>query len=305
MSKLKKLDIPDIREAIYTTSSRLSATEKYIDMLEGINSLEAKQLHNKLETDYLRYIRSKTLQTYTVNLVARIHSNAVKFLPNYSVTTTSREKALYSYFNKNFIALSKGKSLESIMDTRACRLIIDNSQVQNNEEKIKALGELVNNTLSFLLDHGFQLFPATPPKDTDGFNNKEHPDVYVPEKSYILEEYKVFVKDYVSTPKEKGYQSYHVITIDPKGNYLEIQFRTFDMDFHSEYKESDHNEYKKEQIKKYNLKSLDRTKIHWSNYRYQTVLKENEKGEKVKEVIVADTAGLEKSLPIWSLTYNP
>ena len=305
MSELKELNLPDIREAIYATSGRLSAAEKYIEMLKGINNLEAKQLHNKLETDYLRYIRSQTLQNYTEKLVSRIHCNAVKLLPNYSITTKSREKSLLSYVNKTFIALSEGKSLERIMDTRACRLIIDNSQAQNDEEVVKALGELVNNTLSFLLDQGFQLSPATPPKDTDGFNKKHHPDVYVPKKSYILEEYKVFVKDYVSTPKKNGYQSYHVIAIDPKGNYIEIQFRSFDMDCHSEYKVANHGQYKEEQIQKYNLKPLDRTKVHWSNYRYENFSIVNEKGEKEEKVLFADDAGLEKSLSIRTLTYNP
>lgn len=305
MSNTKILELPDIRDAVYATSGRLEATRLYLNMLKDYSSLDAKLLHNKLETDYLRYISSNKLKKQTEKIVSRIHCHAVRNFPNYSLTAKSREKALLSYVHKNLIALSDGKPLDHIMDTRACRLIID-SVTDGPEELIKTLGNLVNTTILFLLDQGFQLYPAPKPKDTAGFNVEKYPDIYIPKKSYILPEYKMYVKDYVSTPKAtNGYQSFHVIVIDPDGNPLEIQFRTFDMDCHSENKIDDHYKYKEKKVQKYSLPVLDRSRVHWSNYRYEIFYAPNKNNVLEEKIMLEDYAGLEKSVSIRSLVYNP
>ena len=125
MSIKRKLILPDIREAIYRSSNRLEATKKYIEMLNNCNSLEAKLLRNKLETDYLRYISSVSSQSQTEKLVEKIHKNSVKIFPAFSVITKAREKSLISHYNKDLSALKDGKRLDQIMDTRACRIFLD------------------------------------------------------------------------------------------------------------------------------------------------------------------------------------
>lgn len=305
MSKIRKLDLPDVRECIYSTSTRLAATQKYIKELESFSSLEAKLLRNKLETDYLRYISNYKLQRKTKRIFTKVHEESVRFLLEHSVTTKSREKSLLSYIYKNLIALSTNKPLDKIMDTRACRIIIDSPSKNAPEELLKSLGNLVNHILSYLLDLGFQLCPAPPPKDTNKFNPNNNQDIYIPKSSYILPEFKIYVKDYVTNPKENGYQSFHVIVIDSDGDPFEIQFRTYDMDCYSEEKLASHDTYKEKQIKKYNLPILDRTKIHWSNYRYEIFKIVLENGEIVERTLLADDAGLEKSLSICTITHNP
>lgn len=305
MSKIKKSELPDMREAVYATSNRLAATKIFIASLKNYSSLEAKLLHNKLEADYLRYISSSTLQNQTKKLVERIHGQAVKLFPEFSITTKAREKALVSYIHKCLISLIEKKPLEEIRDARACRVIIDSTFQDNHEKLSEALGNVVNETLTFLIDNGYQLILASTPKDTENFDPSKHPGVYIPKKNYILPEYRQYVKNYVTTPKVNGYQSYHVITLDSNGNPIEIQFRTYDMDFHSEYKMANHDWYKEEQIKKYNLPILDRSMVHWSNYRYETFSVVDRNGNIIEKTELADDAGLEKSVSICSLVYNP
>lgn len=297
MSELKEVSIPDIRESIYASTNKSDAVVRYMVVLDKCHTLEAKMVRNKLKGDYLRYVSSKSLQKKTKTLVHRIHTKIVRSFPNITVTTKAREKALLSYFHKVLICLKEGKPLNNILDARACRIIIDKKdQTCSDEELIIELCKVVNTTLTYLIDKGYQPLPAPPAKDTSKFDPALHPDVYVPEKSYIAEEYVMYVKNYVNTPKENGYQSFHVLVKSPEGDVLEIQFRTYDMDFYAEHKLADHDIYKEKQIKKYDLPVLDRSKVHWSKYRYEAVEKTDENGEKYIEHLLSDDAGLEKAL---------
>jgi GTP pyrophosphokinase len=63
----------------------------------------------------------------------------------------------------------------------------------------------------------------------------------------IIKEYKVLkekLKDYISYPKENGYQSLHM-TIDYEGLPIEIQIRTYEMHDDCEHGAASHTKYKK------------------------------------------------------------
>lgn len=79
------------------------------------------------------------------------------------------------------------------------------------------------------------------------FDSSKYPDVYVPETPDIW--YPNLVKDYISSPKENGYQSLHfILALDEyseilPGSHFELQFRTHYMHQYATNGPASHLEY--------------------------------------------------------------
>ena len=53
------------------------------------------------------------------------------------------------------------------------------------------------------------------------------------------------IKDYIAYPKPNGYQSLHTTVLTGDGSTIEVQIRTFEMHYESEYGIASHIYYKK------------------------------------------------------------
>lgn len=157
-------------------------------------------------------------------------------------------------------------SLDRICDVYGLRLILDLGK-EDSLEAIDIAYEFLNETIRFFTrEKGYNIKLAEPLLNV-GFCAKEHPNVVVPKKAKILEDFEVNVKDYYLNPKKNGYQSLHIIFKSPKGMPLEIQIRTLATHLRVEFEEgvshSAHdNERYPERI------NLDLEKVNISGFGY-------------------------------------
>lgn len=117
-------------------------------------------------------------------------------------------------------------------------------------EKYFSRSPITISRIKEILSIPFELIEAEPCYDTGETNG-----IIIPKKSSILECYQYGVKDYVFTPKEKGYQALHfVLHINSSspilpGVYFEFQGRTRIMNMRAENTNSTafHFDYKKDE----------------------------------------------------------
>lgn len=122
----------------------------------------------------------------------------------------------------------------TINDEFGFRLIVGRS-FKDNQESINLLYFVTNLAIDYFVNikHYKLLVPS--PKNSTGFNPKIYPNVFVPEESLIQKEYIPFVKDYFIDPKDNGYQSLHIVFLEPTGRTIEVQIRTFAAEYHSTF----------------------------------------------------------------------
>lgn len=153
------------------------------------------------------------------------------------------------------------------MHPRAYKEIASQLQMKRNEREIYI--EKVMDTLSNLLkEHGIKAEISGRPKHIYSIWKKMQRKDLPIEAVYDLRAVRIYVDsikdcyevlgavhsqwsyvkkefdDYIASPKDNGYQSIHTVIIGPEGNTIEIQIRTPDMHYNSEYGVAAHWRYK-------------------------------------------------------------
>ena len=290
------LGLPDILPDIYRSSSVLDAVKKHIETLEksiakdpgNMNTMLLKNAFQQYHY-YISKEADKNRQAFNL-----IHQNTVKNHPTLNIKTTSRIKSLLSFYDKCRSRLFSGLLLDDITDVYACRIIIDDAHI-DQEELIKLCYNIMDETISFMISQGYMPCGSSMVKDTENFNPEVFPNIYIPKQSYLNPENERLVKDYIRSPKkDNAYQSLHAEFAHTSGRRFELQVRTCSMDHQAEYGPAAHTIYKKMQRQKNSVPTLnlDRKKVRMSFYNYT----HNE---------LTDNAGLEKSLFCLVRTYIP
>lgn len=159
----------------------------------------------------------------------------------YKVKICGRKKGIISLEDKCNLVLAR-KSSPSVKDSVGFRIILIG---KNTEELIASCYHLMDKCIDFFISKGFNPTDAEKTISTSDFDPKKHPKVIVPKKTLLKRENRIFVKDYIRNPKNKGYQSLHIIFVDSQGREFEVQIRTDEMDEYAEYGPAAHLGYKK------------------------------------------------------------
>ncbi len=247
---------------LYESSTIPEALKKYEVSLRKSKDIEDILHANKLE-EYRNVIVDKKFLSTIRKIFNRTYSMIEKNYPNLKFYLEGRRKAAISTEKKNILYLSKNKSLDDFRDLLAFRIILFGDD--HSMELIETAYSLMKNLIDFMILQGFTPCEATEVFETEGFSNEDL-NILVPDHSFLEENYKHLVKDYIVHPKKNGYQSLHVAFRDVSGKCFEVQIRTLAMHMLAESSDSaGHDFYKQKRYSDADI-VFDRTQIHMEGY---------------------------------------
>lgn len=240
MAKFEKVDI---RDALYKGTNIDEIKELHIQSLRIEGSEESLLYADKLEeaNDILNISKLHQLEhefhdlKEHLRLWARAH--------HVHLYIVCRQKDWIGYNEKIQLFITQNMPLEKILDLLGFRIILGTSLIDSLEE-IKLCYELQNEVMSFLINKKDCVFLEAEPRIDAEFKASDFPEIIIPEKYYLCEEWSHFVKDYIYNPKYNGYQSLHAVVMTPNNCIFELQIRTYAMDIKTLHKDYKKNRYK-------------------------------------------------------------
>lgn len=290
----KNIKFPDLETIIYESLSMNLVWERYIKKLResAINVSETESILFKLYASKLEEFLAMKDPEKLKELEQEFHSlkeklRQLKIIVGMNFRLTRREKDFIGLNEKTRLFLKMGKPLEKLRDLLGFRIVIC-SQERDDLNSIMAAYSVMNNVLSFFINERNCLLAEAEPLVGIIKDEKEHTELYIPKESFIFNEFKDNVKDYILTPKKTGYQGLHAIIRKPNGLVFEIQVRTMAMDIRAEYGSAKHELHKKDRYEGEFI-DIDLSKVNMPGF---TVIDND---------IVYDTIGLSKSVDPFNL----
>ena len=244
-----------LQEHLYEHNTVPEILESYINELSSSSEVKKIMHANKLKT-YKNVINDKTYLRDMRIFFDRIFNLLTKNHPNLRFSIAGRKKSLISTERKILQYLELDRSLDLIRDFFAFRIIIYGD---DSLDLIQHCYSVIEDIIELGISKGFTPCDRLPLLGVT--------DITKHENNYFSNfKYKHYIKDYICFPKANGYESLHLVLVDTKGRYLEIQVRTIDMHAKIESGIANHEDYKKN---KYNLDfPLEREKIKLDGYKF-------------------------------------
>ena len=244
-----------LQEHLYAHNTVPEILESYIKELSTSSEVENIMHANKLKA-YQNVINDKTYLRDMRIFFDRIFNLLTKNHPRLRFSIAGRKKSLISTERKILQYLELDRSLDLIRDFFAFRIILFGD---SSLDLIQHCYQVIEEIIELGISNGFTPCDRLPLLGVD--NIAEHKNSY-----FSNFKYKHYIKDYICFPKSNGYESLHLVLVDTKGRYLEIQVRTIEMHAKIESGIANHEDYKKS---KYNLEfPLEREKINLEGYRF-------------------------------------
>lgn len=261
-------DFPDICNIIYTERKSLNGIRsRYIEELRKTNNLFNSMYANKLEEGAEMLKPSKLKELEREFSAFKDYMRKWTSINNVPVTIKYRQKDFIRYNDKIRSCLVKtGVTIDRVLDLLGFRIVLSTpliDSIETVELTYKVLQEVIN---FFVLEKHAIPVESTPPTDTE-FNPNDYPEIVLPKKQILPENFEKFIKDYVMFPKDKGYQSLHIVLRKPNGLTFEVQIRTFAMDLHAELGKASHLFYQEERKEPSDIQ-LDYSKIDIPGFAY-------------------------------------
>ncbi len=249
-------------EALYNAD-----TAKDVMNLFSIYLLRTGSLQNTLKslkiTEYRSLLESQE-NLHRLNMIGEIIFKTLENI-NFMGEVEARAKSFLSFVRKIELLTHQKQPLDMLNDQIAVRIISFDS-TPNGVENCFKIAESINTNL---INVGFMPCSVFPKYST--FCQENYTDIYVPENKLppVLDGY---CKDYISHPKENGYQSLHIIYQDSlTGRRFELQIRTCQMHLHAEKGDGDHSKYKSSRYEECDLPEIDYSKLHIEGISYQPI----------------------------------
>lgn len=243
--------VSQLAEFLYTETTLPNALDSYASFLRTQTDDPTSMEHANGIVLYKKQITDREFGN-SLNL---IFVGLDKVLTKTSFLLEGRIKAALSTERKLCKLLSEGRSVETLKDIFAFRVILFGKNSQ--QESIDELYSITNTIINFFLQEGYVLCPTAIRSET--IVDTTTSNVLIPEYSGIKDEFKPNIKDYVLHPKPNGYQSIHMVFFDPSTRYyFEVQIRTLEMHIRAVEGSANHTDYKNDN---YNPLYLDSKKI--------------------------------------------
>lgn len=249
-------------DSLYSAKTSKDVMNLYSCSLLSTGKLEDSLKSLKI-TEYRTLLESES-NMERIKMISKVITNVLDSL-NFKGEIEARKKAFLSFVRKMELLTFKKLPLDMLNDQIAVRIISFDSSTEGVRNCFK-IAETIN---SSLIQIGFMPCSIKPKYET--FCQENYPDIYVPQNELpkVLNGY---CKDYISHPKENGYQSLHVVYQDSiTGRKFELQIRTCQMHLHAEQGDGDHRKYKSTRYEDCELPKIDYSKLHIDGISYQPI----------------------------------
>lgn len=249
------------KTALYAEQS--NSVPNFLELYEKLlleRADDASVAHSKRLFLYRKEITNKKYLYRLRTIFNGIYKMIDREYPDLRFSIEGRRKGAVSLDRKIIKNINTNKSLDSIRDTNAFRIILFG---ESTLELIHTCYDVMNSIIRMNSKNNFTLCNVNFQGTSN--SNQMHPEILIPDKSGIADCFSFGVKDYILFPKDNGYQSLQCVFRNPNGGEcFEIQVRTFDMHIIAESGSANHFNYKQ---KKYdNNVFFDRTRIHIPGY---------------------------------------
>lgn len=227
-------------KALYSQDSIPKVIEVYSNMLRQEGSNQSLLHANKI-LEYKNIISTRSHATLR-KVFDNFYTLLNRELPDLRFRISGRRKSLISVEQKIQRNLELNKSLDLIRDMLGVRIILLNG---TSELCYTVLEKLIQ----CCLEDGFTICE-------ENSHNSEKETLQ--NHSLVLSTFNYGITDYISVPKETGYQSLHATFRNSSGFCFEVQVRTFGMHCAAVNGVANHSDYKNT---KYKTLEFDRSKI--------------------------------------------